>query len=375
MILSGEYPPQRGGVADHSRSVAEGLAARGTEVHVIAPESAGLRSSASVHVHGLPDGFGRRGLRVLDAVLATLPRPRRLLVQYVPHAFGFKALNLGLCRWLYAQRERETIWTYFHEVAFPFARPAWKRTNLIAGGHRAMAALVVRASARRLITTPRWGELLAEVASLERYPCTWVPVPSNVGTSADPAAVAQLRARVASGAPLVGHFGTYGRLIAPLLRAALPRVLQSVPEARLLLAGRGSADFARELGQAHPALAPRICGLGGLPPDEVPTALAACDLLLQPYEDGVCCRRGSLMAALALGCCVLTNEGEASEGLWREAQATALCSLDPVALAAEAESLLSDPEGRAAIGARAAALYEERFALRHTLDALTSEDP
>jgi len=37
-ILTGEYPPQPGGVSDYTRLVAEGLAVGGDEVHVWAPE-------------------------------------------------------------------------------------------------------------------------------------------------------------------------------------------------------------------------------------------------------------------------------------------------------------------------------------------------
>ena len=37
-ILTGEYPPQPGGVSDYTRMVAEGLAAAGDEVVVWAPQ-------------------------------------------------------------------------------------------------------------------------------------------------------------------------------------------------------------------------------------------------------------------------------------------------------------------------------------------------
>jgi hypothetical protein len=33
----------------------------------------------------------------------------RLLVQYVPHAFGFKAMNLPFCLWLYAHTIRMAV--------------------------------------------------------------------------------------------------------------------------------------------------------------------------------------------------------------------------------------------------------------------------
>jgi hypothetical protein len=41
-MITGEYPPQAGGVSDYSRVVARGLAAAGDTVHVYAPENPGI---------------------------------------------------------------------------------------------------------------------------------------------------------------------------------------------------------------------------------------------------------------------------------------------------------------------------------------------
>ena len=49
-ILSGEYPPQPGGVSDYTAGLAEGLAKAGAEVHVWVPPASG-------------DCAGRRGGR------------------------------------------------------------------------------------------------------------------------------------------------------------------------------------------------------------------------------------------------------------------------------------------------------------------------
>jgi len=89
-ILTGEYPPQPGGVSDYTQLLAAGLAADGADVTVWAPpcEAPAPFTHGRVTVHRLPDCFGARSLRAIDAHLRTLPHPRRILVQYVPHAFG-----------------------------------------------------------------------------------------------------------------------------------------------------------------------------------------------------------------------------------------------------------------------------------------------
>lgn len=369
LFLSGEFPPEPGGVADYTRGVASGLAARGHEVHVAAPRSArGEPDSGDFRVHLLSDRFGPRGLPELSRLVDQV-RPERLFVQYVPHAYGYKALNLGFCAWLLARSRRERIWTQFHEVAFPFALPPWRRTNLLAAGHQAMAALVVRASKRRFVTTRRWEHLLARWDST---PPTWLPVPSNVATHPDPLGAAEWRARLglAQETPLVGHFGTYGRLLSPVLRAAIPRVLELTPQSHVLLLGRKGPGFRDALREDQAWLGRRVHAPGDLAGEEVSAAIQACDLMLQPYEDGVTSRRGSLMAALGVGACVVTTKARDTDPSWSQSQALALVPLDPSALAQRAAALLEDPDEREKLRARAAALYQESFALERTLDRL-----
>ena len=59
-ILTGEYPPQAGGVSDYTRLVAEGLAAVGDEVAVYAPPQGHGPDSA-------PPGSGSAGCRTGSA--------------------------------------------------------------------------------------------------------------------------------------------------------------------------------------------------------------------------------------------------------------------------------------------------------------------
>src|SRR5262245_35034850 len=93
VLITGEYPPEPGGVSDYTRLVARGLAAAGDEVHVWAPAASPSLSEPSdpgVSVHRLRGKFGRRDMEMLDSSLKRLAKPFRLFVQYVPHAFGRK---------------------------------------------------------------------------------------------------------------------------------------------------------------------------------------------------------------------------------------------------------------------------------------------
>ena len=74
-ILTGEYPPQPGGVSDYTRLVARSLAEAGDEVHVYAPESAETPADCGVHLHHLSGQYGAKALAELDGALPTLVVP------------------------------------------------------------------------------------------------------------------------------------------------------------------------------------------------------------------------------------------------------------------------------------------------------------
>ena len=129
-----------------------------------------------------------------------------------------------------------------------------------------------------------------------------------------------------------------------------------------------------ELLRAHPRLSGRVHATGTLSAESLSRHLAACDLLLQPYPDGVSARRTSAMAGLAHGLAVVTTKGTLTESLWEETGAVALAPAgDDEALLVEVQSLLASAETRARLGAAGRGLYRERFDLAHTIAALRRE--
>lgn len=373
-VVTGEYPPQPGGVADYTRLVVRALADAGDGVEVWAPacEGAGAARLEDVTVHRLSGGFGVRGLRRLRAAVRASPSPPTVLLQYVPHAFGWRGLNLPFCAAL--GRLGAPVWTMFHEVAYPFVAGQPWRHHLLATGHRAMAALALAASDRVFLSTSAWEPLLGAISRGPLSALT-LPVPSNLPTEVDPARVAHLRQSFASpDLPLVGHFGTYGPSVTRLLDAAWADLLRC-PPVRVCLFGRGAREYRTGLGRTGLPLE-RIHAVDAIAPAECAAWVAACDLLLQPYPDGITTRRGTAMASLALGRPLVTTSGHLTEGWWSDAGAVTLVPVDaPAGLAPATLRLLADPAARQTAARRGAALYEQRFALRHTIAALRGRAP
>jgi glycosyltransferase involved in cell wall biosynthesis len=372
-ILTGEYPPRLGGVSDYTRLVARGLAAAGDRVHVwCGSEAAATPVDAGVAVHRLPDLFGPCGLIRLGAELDRLPGPYRLLVQYVPHAYGYKALNLPFCLWLSARRD--PLWVMFHEVAFPWVPGQKWRRQFLALVHRLMATLLVRAAHRLFVSTPGFAHDLRAL-SRKHPPIRWLPIPSNLTSTPTPAQVARARRclGVAPDAVVIGHFGS-SRVVRPLLTPTLLRLLHADARRVGVIIGRDGDQFAAELRRQHPWLGGRLTATGVLPEADVAAHLTACDLLLQPYPDGLSARRTSTMAGLALGCPIVTNSGVLTESLWQSSGAVLMAPQPDVdALATLAEVALRDSALRRGVGAKAAVLYRERFSVEKVVHALRSE--
>ena len=331
-----------------------------------APGDAGEAREEGVTVHRAPGLYTPAGLVGLTRALDRCRTPRRLLLQYVPHAFGMKAMNLPFCLWFAARRQDER-WVFFHEVVYPWHPRDPLRRQVLAGTTRLMVRIVASASQRSFVSIPRWAEHLP--ANIRRR-TEWRPVPSNFPTEVDPEAVARVRAELGEG-PLLGHFGTFGIATNEPLGHVLVPLLRADPRRRVLLLGRGSHVWREGFARRHPELAGQLLSRDSLAPEALAVHLAACELLVQPYLDGVSARRGTTMASLALGRPLVTNTGHLTEPLWRTLGAVKLVEgTAPEALASAAEQLLSRPEERASLGARAAEAYREHFSLERTMEVL-----
>ncbi|MFZ1105836.1 MAG: glycosyltransferase family 4 protein [Hyphomicrobiaceae bacterium] len=376
-ILTGEYPPQPGGVSDYTHLVARGLADAGDRVRVYAPgRSAARAQDGAVAVHRLPGHFGPGALAALDALLREAPRPDRILVQYVPQAFGWKGMNLPFAAWLALRATRiAPVRVMFHEVATPFAwRPA--RHAFLGAITRAMARLTAGAADRVLVSTPAWGTMLKRICPCVKDP-EWAPVPSNIGVAPGRAATPLTdRFPLLRGKQLVGHFGTYGPLIAHRLEPTLLSLLDTRPECAAVLFGDGSDAFRAGLLARHPAYVGRLIATGRLDAGELAQSIAQCDLTLQPYPDGVSTRRGSAIAVLALGVPMVTNAAAATEPIWTTGCVAIADDATPAGIAAKArELLLASGTERAELGRCGLQLYREMFAIEHTISKLRGEHP
>jgi len=370
VIVTGTYAVV-GGVADYTRQVATALAAAGDEVTVCAPlDHCGHSNDHNVRLAGIRRQFGVLSLRNLDQVLTSV-RADRVLIQYVAQGFGWQGMNLPFCLWLFARRRRYRIWVMFHEVAVLMERRKSIRYNVFAIVTHLMALLVARSAERIFVSIPPWEPWLRPMLS-GPHPMTWLPVPSNIPVIWSPTECSRIRMCYASdGEMLIGHFATYGPSVAEPLMEAFSLVLRGAPNARVLLTGNNNEAFQKQFASIHPDLAGRVWAAGPLSDTDLSYHLGACDLMVQPYPDGISTRRTSAMACLSHGIPVVTTIGQLTEPLWKDSQAVLLSPVDdPEDLARQTKWLLNDAAERSRLAAAGKALYENRFALPHTIARL-----
>lgn len=369
-LITGEYPPEIGGVGDYTRLLGEALSRAGDEVHVWTPANSSSSNDAGpVRVHRLPDNFGPRSMLAMDRGIGRDSKSQ-VLVQYVPHAFGWKAMNVPLCIWL-ASRQRERLGVMFHEVAYPMARDQSIRHNFLGVVTRAMAAVLARSSRRIFVAAPAWEPMLRSISRTRRT-IQWLPVFSTIPVVEDGAGANAIRRRIArDGGKIAGHFGAYGPVYADGNTALLTAALERDAELSVLLIGKGGTEFRARMIGRRPSFASRIHAVGAVEAAEVSRSIAACDLMFQYYPDGVSSRQTSCMTSLQHGRPVVTTSGRLTEALWHESQAVALAPADDIpAQAALVHRLTVDGDERRRLGTAARELYDRRFDIRHTVAAI-----
>ncbi len=246
----------------------------------------------------------------------------------------------------------------FHDLRIPYLFPK-------AGPWRPWAVTHLASAARGAIATDP-----ADAAELRRRGVrrvTQIPIGSNI-QPAPPAGYDRAAWRAAAGvAPtdlLLGYFGflNHSKGGDTLINALGILHDRRAPVKLALIGGQtGASDptdaaFAAQVETriTRLGLENSLRRTGYLAAAEVSAWLLACDIVVLPYRDGVSLRRGSLMAALAHGCAVISTTPAAPIPELPDGRAVRLVPpASPEALVLAISELLAAPDLRAELGAGA----------------------
>ncbi len=389
-LVTGEFPPQEGGVGAFTQALAKAFHQQGHEVHIITsiharPPTPNQKQADSDSLLALWRRLEDRAREPVNLGYAQLhPRGRRwhwrennlvadiavrheldvVNIQYQPAAFNMRHPAVNFMPWRLRGVTLPVV--TFHDLRVPYLFPK-------AGFLRSKAIDFMATRAAGVIATnpedyERLGHLLSPEAAEARV--REIPIGSNIHTYI-PNPIEKAEAQESLGLQkkdfVLGYFGfvnpTKGADVLLKALAGLDKRTHLV-----FVGGRtGASDsktnmlFLQTLERliAAFALEQRVHWTGFLSDVRVATFLHTADLLVLPYKDGASLRRGTLMAALAHGRAIVsttptfpTPELKHGENIW-------LVPPDNVLALSEAiEQLRKDDALRRKLGQGAAALAQ-----------------
>lgn len=359
LLISGEFPPMQGGVGDYTREMARAFVESEHQVWVLVPRSCAQENDPSPGLpwHVLPLIRNWKWGCWAQAVAAIKQvEPDVVDIQYQAAAYDMRNPAINLLPWrLRHLKCRPRIIVTYHDLLPPYLFPK-------AGSIRHLAVrLLAQYSDAAIVTNAE------DLALAQTWPFTddtnlfQIPIGSNIAVD-PPDGFSRVAWRASHGYTQNDFVWAYfGFLSASKGGETLIRALaQADSQVHLLMIGGrvGSSDPTNKAYADHIAglideygLQDRVRWTGYVSPQEVSAALLSADVLVLPYRDGISFRRGSLHAALAHGCAIVSTTPRVAIPELRDGENVLLTPPDdPQAVCRAAESLRRDPDLRTRIG-------------------------
>ena len=353
-IIAAALPPQLDGIGDYTANLAAELA----------------RSATVAVLTGAPTPDPIPGVRVETAFAADDPRsvwnlvgrvaqdkPDWVLLQYNPFSYGRWGKNLHLPR-VMRRIKCDVPGTRFalmvHEPFVPIISPqfavmaTWQRWQLWQLGQVADVLFFSIDPWQRRFHSWFPGK-----------PTFHLPVGSNIPRVPISRAEARARLGIGEATLVLGLFGTAGngRLLGSV-QAAVGALRQAGRTVQALYVGPDKDKVHATLGDAS------IIADGPFPAEEVSRRIAAMDIYLAAYVDGISTRRGGLMAALQHGIATVGTRGPLTDAMLAKEEdgSFLLAKVDvPAQFQAHVLRLAKDAAQREQIGQGGMLLYEREF--------------
>ena len=369
-LITGEYPPDQGGVGDFTHQLAQSLMELGHQIQVVTTKSSIPNPQSPIPnltVHRVVEGW-RWGCWSQLLALAEELALDVLNVQYQAAAYGMHpAVNFVPRR-----QDCPPVVVTFHDLKVPYLFPK-------AGPLRWQVVRLLARRADRAIVTNQEDYLQLET-QIPSNRLSLIPIGSNI-PSAPPLGYDRDAERSRWGVGpddlLLGYFGFLNESKGgeELMQTLALLVERGVPAHLLMIGGRvGSSDpsnqaYAERVENliASLGLDERVHWSGYTRPETVSARLLTTDVCVLPYRDGVSFRRGTLHACLIHGRPVVTTRPAVELPQVQDGENMLLAEpRDPDGLAKAVARLASDPALRARLetGARelAAEFTWERIA-------------
>lgn len=351
LLISPLFPPARGGLADHTKLLAQKLAPTHRVKVLTTP---GGDSDFSYDIVPF-DKWHQRGALV-EAINASGNCP--ILWQYIPNIYGRGGVNFTVPNTIRSLSRKRRQVTLAHEVATPLSS-SWPHRACYSWAHRLQWQVIARHADAVGLSTEAWLERWLAKHRNAAGKSVLIPSPSNIPI--EPVAPNhrvewRKRCRWPEDTRIIIHFGS----VSPSKQ--IPWILDAWRAARTqrpaALIAIGDHLEVETSSEERRFLAVHSFLASG----DVSRALQAADVLALPFSDGVSERRGSFMAGLSHGVPVVTTIGPATGPTLRKSDAFTAVPCDrPDLFTAKLVELLTDPGHGNGLGERGRSLYERSY--------------
>lgn len=342
-LVTGELPPMEGGVGAFTQELGKELAALGHEIFVISSRDSrpkNLTRKARQLNEPIDIGWGKllaRGRKWgrkdyhMIADMAVRYELDVVNIQYQAAAYNMRSPFINLLPWRLRGIAKSVV--TFHDLRVPYLFPK-------AGSLRDKTVRFMANRADGVITTNLADTQQLATCNLQHL--QQIPIGSNINVHSVSEYERQTVRQELGLSPddkLIGYFG----FLNPSKGAdTLIDALMQLPNNHhvVFIGGQTGASDPQNnsefLNNLHLQLATynlqsRVHWTGFVDDAVVSAHFAACDVVALPYKDGVSLRRGTLMAALAHGCAVVTTHASTGdEAIFRDGENCVLVAVDDV---------------------------------------------
>ncbi|MGC9468139.1 MAG: glycosyltransferase family 4 protein [Anaerolineae bacterium] len=316
-MITGEYPPMRGGVGAFTHRISAAMVDQDHTVHVLttkapptpeAPET----DEANMIVHRAISGWSLPALARTRRWVRDI-RPDVINLQYEPAAYGMKGA-IGILPEALRSVTSAPLVVTFHDLLPPYLFPK-------AGRLRQRVVWHLAGHAHGVVVTNREDlQTLQDALEEDAPPLRMIPIGSNIAPQPPPDYDREQWRAQRGFTPediVVGFFGFMNptKGIETLIAAVVQLVDKKQPVQLLFIGGRtGTSDptnarYAERIDEliSRHDLSDRVHWTGFASPPEISAAFNATDICALPYREGANLRHGTLHAALSHGCATITT--------------------------------------------------------------------
>lgn len=368
-------------IGAYSLNLSSGLSRTGARVHVWHTQEEGSRIQKSdvpkeVLSHIVPKLWNEDSFQYLQQSFEKISGKNRILIQYGPNSFG-SVWNRRFAQWIFSRTKHgDEIWIMVHKAQRTPIGFQYSPMNIL---QRWLQTQKLKDLLRRcqfvFVSTPNWLGELGKKLTCCNSAYLWLPIPSNVSWIENQQRALNLRRAFSNGEAMVlGTFGSFtDKHLTKKLKKLVSRLLKNHGDRIWLFLGRGSEQFVEKMRVEFPSFAQRIETAGELDLAAISAHIQACDIMLQPYPQGVDTSRSSIMVGLSHGKPIVTSYGPKTELVWNNSFVRLTPGEEIDSLVEATENLISDKKSREKLAVAALENYKNYFSLSRSIETLVKQ--